>query len=80
MMNRVLGTTIVVALACMTGASAADEPKPSNGLRAMQCTQDGVAQGFTGKALEDFVAKCIKAKASGGGKDDSTIPPETANC
>ena len=79
-MNNLSATAIIAALVCTTGALAADKPESSNGLWAMQCTQEGVAQGFKGKALEDFVGKCIKAKTSGGGKDDSTPPPETPNC
>jgi hypothetical protein len=79
-MNKLLAFAVVAALAAAAGAWAADKPQPSNGLWTMQCIQEGVAQGFRGKVLEDFVSKCIRAKASGGGKDDSTLPPGMANC
>ena len=80
MMNTLLSTAVIAALACASGAWAADKPRTSNGLRVMQCTQDGVSQGLKGKALEEFVGKCIKAKTPDGGKDDSTARAEMANC
>ena len=79
-MNNLSAIAIIAALVCLTGARAAEEPLSSNGLWAMQCTEEGTAQGFKGKALEDFVGKCMQAKTSSGGRDSSTPPPETPNC
>jgi hypothetical protein len=80
MMKYLLAIGVIVACVCTAGALAADITRSQNGLWVMLCTQEGVAKGFKGKELEDFVGNCVKAKASAGGKDDPPVPPEMANC
>lgn len=80
---KAISAIALAALLAMPIAAAEDKPSVSPGQRglwAMLCTQDGVARGYKNKELEQFVGRCLKAKQSGGDKNDSTPVPEMANC
>jgi hypothetical protein len=68
----------IFPLACLHVASA-DDSSPAQGSIFMLCTLEGVAKGYKGRDFEDFVAKCMKARQSGG-EDDSTIMDAASNC
>jgi hypothetical protein len=68
----------IFPLACLHLASA-DDSSPVQGSIIMLCTLEGVARGYKGRDLEDFVAKCMKARQSGG-EDDSAIMDAASSC
>lgn len=70
--------TCIFPLVCLQVATA-DDTRAAGGSIVMLCTQEGVGKGYTGKELEDFVVKCIKARQSGGA-EDSTIMDAASGC
>lgn len=70
----------LIGATCASAAQAGDVPQGQRALWAMLCTQEGAAKGYKGKELEDFVAKCIETRRSGGGTVDTAEPPEAINC
>jgi hypothetical protein len=68
----------VVPLACLHVASA-DDTRAAPTSIAMLCTQEGIGKGYKGKDLEDFVAKCVKARQSSG-EDDPVIKAAMSGC
>ncbi len=68
----------MLPLACLH-AAAADDTSPVRGSAVMLCAQEGVAKGYTGRELEDFVAKCMRARQSGS-EVDSAIMEAASGC
>jgi hypothetical protein len=68
----------ILPLACLYVVSAHDTD-PAQGSTIMLCTLEGVAKGYKGRDLEDFVATCVKSSQSGG-EGDSTIMDAASAC
>lgn len=68
----------MLSLASLPLASA-DEGHPAQGSAATLCAQEGIAKGYKDKDLEDFVARCMQARQSGG-EGDAAILQAASGC
>ncbi len=59
--------------------ASADESRPTQGSAAALCAQQGIARGYEGKDLEDFVARCVQARQSGG-EGDAAVLEAASGC